>query len=301
MASFVGEIAALAGAVSFSIASVCYTVAGRKVDAVTSIALSLPVAALVLAAINRGAHGAFLPAASLQRWLLLGASGILAFVVSNYFMLNAYQRIGTRLTLLIATFIPVLGALLAWLFLGQSLPPRAALGIGVTVLGILWVVGERGGAGAGGAGAAAPGRARGLAEAGLGTLLQAVAFVLAAQGVADGFPAVSATLMRILAGTAALWLFLALGRRLRATVAPAAGDRSLRLLLAAAALCGPVLAGSLVLLSFRFIPVGVATTLSNTSAIVLIPLGHLVFGERVTLRAVAGTVVAVLGIALLLI
>ena len=298
MASFVGQAAALAGALSFSIASICYTLAGRKVDSVTAIAMSLPVAVLALAAINRAAQGAFLPAAPPGRWLLLGASGILAFVVSNYFMLNAYQRIGTRLTLLIATFIPVLGALLAWLFLGQALPLRAWLGIGVTVAGILWVVAERSGAGAAQGG---PGRARGLLEAGLGTLLQALAFVFAAQGVAGGFPAVSATLIRILAAAAALWLFIVLRGRLRATVAPLRHDRALGLLLVAAALCGPVTAGSLVLLSITIIPVGVATTLSNTSAIMLIPLGALVFGERVTPRAVAGTVVALLGIALLLI
>jgi hypothetical protein len=42
-------------------------------------------------------------------------------------MLDAYQHVGPRLTMLVMSFAPVLGAVLAWLFLGQTLPPNALL------------------------------------------------------------------------------------------------------------------------------------------------------------------------------
>lgn len=300
MISALGELAALAGAAAFSVTSVCYTFAGRKVDSVTSIALSLPIAWVMVAAIHRAALGAFLPTgATAGRWLVLSASGILAFVVSSYFMLNAYQRIGPRLSTLIAAFTPVLGALLAWLFLGESLPPRAALGIGVTISGIVWVVAERGrGGGSGGPGGSPEDKRRGVIDAALGTLAQAAAFAFASAGVSGGFAPLSATSIRLLAAIAVLWALLAVRGRAVATAA-AGRDRALLLLLTGAALSGPVIAASLVLLALQHIPLGVATTLSHTTAVMLIPVGHFVFGERITPRAVAGTLVAVAGVAIL--
>lgn len=297
MSSTIGEIAALAAAAGFGVTSICYTFAGRKIDAVTSIATSLPMAWIMLAVLHRFTLGGVFPSdVSPGRWFLLGTSGILAFVVSSYFMLNAYQCIGPRLTTLISTFTPVLSAMLAWGFLGQTLPPNAALGIATVILGIAWVVAERGnGQGTG----AAPDVRRGVTYASLGTVAQAVAFVFAAQGISGGFAPLSASLIRLTAGIVALWALIAWRRTVRSTAAVFSHDRPLFLLLAAAALTGPVLSALLVLFSFQFIPVGVATTLSHTTAIVLIPVGHFVFREQISARAILGTVVTIAGIALL--
>jgi drug/metabolite transporter (DMT)-like permease len=294
---FIGQIAALGAAAGFSVTSVCYTFAGRKINAVTSIAMSLPIAWLMMIGIHQVTLGALFPTqATVDRWFFLSASGILAFVISSYFMLNAYQYIGPRLTMLIASFAPVLGALLAWVFLGQTLPPNATIGILVVMLGIVCVVAERS-------------RKRpqfvemdvrrGVLYATLGTLAQATAFVFSSRGVSGGFPPFSATLIRITAGIVALWIFIAFQGKVRATAAIFQYDSRLFLQLAGAALTGPVLAGSLLLLSFQFVPVGVSTTLSHTTAIMLIPIGYLVFKERITLRAVIGTLVTITGIAIL--
>lgn len=297
MDSFVGEIAALAVAAGFSITSVCYTFAGRKINAVTSIAMSLPISWVLLMLIHQFTQGEFFPThASLERWFFLGASGILAFVLSSYFMLIAYQHIGPRLTMLIASFAPVLGALLAWVFLGQTLPSNSILGIAVVMFGIVWTVAERGKAKADGL---EVDMRRGVIYASLGTLAQGAAFVFASQGVSGGFPPVSATLIRILVGIVASWTFIAMQRKVTATVAIFNNDLRLFWLLTGAALSGPVISGSLLLLSFQYIPVGVATTLSHTTSIILIPIGYVVFKERITLRAILGTVVTIVGIAIL--
>jgi drug/metabolite transporter (DMT)-like permease len=189
-----------------------------------------------------------------------------------------------------------LGALLAWIFLGQSLPSRAVMGIGVVIFGIVWVVAERG---PNGTGRPELALGRGVIAACLGTLAQAVAFVFSSQGVAGGFAPYSATLIRISAGAIALWAFIAWQGKIRTTAAAFRQDGRLLLLLVGAALLGPVIAGSSLLLSFQYIPVGVSTTLSHTTAIMLIPISYLIFQERITLRAVVGTLVTVAGIAIL--
>lgn len=297
MDAFIGEIAALSSAVGFSVTSVCYTFAGRKINAVTSIAMSLPISWIIMMGIHQITLGEFFPTkATVDRWFFLSASGILAFVVSSYFMLNAFQRIGPRLTMLIASFAPVLGALLAWMFLGQTLALNSTIGIAVVIFGIIWVVAERGKA-----------RTkhldldmrRGVIYACLGTLAQATAFIFASQGVSGRFPPLSATLIRITAGIIALWVFIALQRNIKSTVMIFKNDLRLFLQLSGAALSGPVIAGSLLMLSFQVVPVGVSTTLSHTTSIILIPIGYFVFRERITPRAIIGTIITVIGIAIL--
>ena len=295
---YIGEIAALLAAFSFSLTSVCFTLAGRRINVIVSLATSLPISWLVMAGLHWLTEGEPFPlSASLERWLPLATSGILAFVISSYFILNAYQLIGPRLTMLIASFAPVLGALLAFVFLGQALPPNSALGIALVMFGIVWVVAERSPTQQADLDKAE--RRRGAVFAVLGTLAQGSAFVFSSQGVADGFPPFSGTLIRVTAGVIALWLFIAAQSKIRETLTAFGDDIKTFGQIFAAAVLGPVIAGSFLLLAFQHIPVGVATTLSHTTAIMLIPIGWLVFKERISLRAILGTVLAIVGIAVL--
>ncbi len=295
----IGEIAALLAAFSFSMTSLFYTLAGRKVNAIISLATSLPISGVVMLGVHQVALGQPFPfSASIDRWVYLSASGILAFVISSYFMLTAYQDIGPRLTMLIASFAPVLGAILAWIFLGESLPTHALLGITVVMVGIISVVSQR-----------SPQKSdtlvvdmrRGVVFACLGTLAQSTAFVFSSLGVSDGFPPFSATLIRITAGIITLWVIVALQGNIRMVLSIFNDDRRTLLLIIGAAVSGAVIAGSLLLLAFQFVTVGVATTLSHTTAIMLIPLSYIVFNEKITPRAVVGTVIAIIGIAILFI
>lgn len=293
----VGEIAALSAAVAFSFASVCYTFAGRKVDAVTAIAMSLPISWIGLLVIHEVTLGEFFPSyVPFDRWFFLSASGILAYVVAAYCLFNAFQQIGPRLTLLITAFAPVLSAILAWVFLGQTLPLSATIGIAAVLFGIVWVVAERNGTQLSGR---EPEVRQGVVYASLATVAQAAAFVLASRGVSGGFPPFSATLIRITAGMITLWAFVAVRRNVKATATIFRKGVRLSLQLLGAGLLGPVTAGSLLLLSFQHAPVGVATTLANTTAIILIPIGYFVFKERITPRAIVGTLVTIIGIAIL--
>lgn len=295
----IGEIAALLAAFSFSMTSLFYTLAGRKVNAVISLATSLPISAVVMLFVHQLSLGQPFPFnATADRWVYLSASGILAFVISSYFMLTAYQDIGPRLTMLIASFAPVLGAILAWIFLGEELPTNALLGITVVMVGIISVVVER-----------SPDQSdnlavnlrRGVIFACLGTLAQSSAFVFSKLGVSGGFPPFSATLIRLTAGVIVLWVAVALQGNIRMTLTIFNDDRRTLLFIIGAAVSGAVIAGSLLLLAFQNVTVGVATTLSHTTAIMLIPMSFVVFREKITLRAMVGTVIAIIGIAILFI
>jgi drug/metabolite transporter (DMT)-like permease len=68
-------------------------------------------------------------------------------------------------------------------------------------------------------------------------------------------------------------------------------------LVLAGTLAGPFLGVALSLYAIARVEIGVASTLMQTSPILLLPLSRLVTGERITARAAAGTAVAVAGAA----
>ncbi|MXX82595.1 MAG: DMT family transporter [Chloroflexi bacterium] len=297
LGNFIGELMALGAAFSFCLASTTYTLAGRKFGASVSMALSLAVSLIFLLPLHQALYGEFFPmAASGQRWLLLGASSLAGFVMSALFLLRAFQMIGPRLTMLLGATSPIFAALLAWLLLGQRLPPYAALGIALVLAGVLTVV----------SGDAQTNRQntrvgyrRGLLMALAAAVMQGTSYVLMAEGVTDDFPVMSASIMRTVFALVVLWLAIVLRGNLQQNLRLIV-DQPLALFhIALAALTGPVLGATLVLASLQFTSVGISSTLTGTTPILMLPIGFVVFGDYITKRAISGTCVAVTGVALL--
>lgn len=297
MENFTGELAALGAALSFSFASTFFTLAGRKIGAISTLALSMPISCLILIGVHLVTLGEVFPvSASIDRWFYLGGSSVVGFVVSSIFLLRAFQDIGPRLTLLIGSLAPIVGAILAWIFLDQALPTNSVVGISLVIVGIIWVVSEGGKQKVEGIN---PNYRRGLLFALAGAFGQAISFVLMSQGVAGDFPAMSASVMRTFVASVTLWLLLGAQGNLRSSLRLIHTESRSMILLSLGAIIGPAVGSSFVLLSLQYTSVGVSSTLTGTSPIMLIPIGYVVFKERITLRAVIGTVVAMIGIAIL--
>jgi len=200
------------------------------------------------------------------------------------------------------TLVPVISAVGAWALLGGRRAPAENLAILITVGGIAWVVSERK-----------------LAEEsadsnpsghpkneGLGVLLalcgalgQATGLVVAKRGLVGDFPALSATVMRMITAAAVIWL-LAVLRGQAGVSLGALCDRRATLWIAGGAFAGPFVGVWLSLFAVREAPVGIVSALMALSPIMLIPFDHWVFGEAITWRSVAGTLVALLGAAMIL-
>jgi drug/metabolite transporter (DMT)-like permease len=117
-------------------------------------------------------------------------------------------------------------------------------------------------------------------------------------GLAGGYSAISATLVRV--GSAGLVLAavsLCQGnlrshwRRMK--------DKTALLEIAAGSLTGPVLGVALSLEAIAHAPIGVASTLMSLTPVLLLPASYLLFREKITPRAVLGTLIALLGVVLL--
>jgi drug/metabolite transporter (DMT)-like permease len=189
---------------------------------------------------------------------------------------------------------PPFAALLGWILLGETLSPMDWLGMGLTLFGVSWVVFER-----------APkteGTVRratvpGVAFALVGAAGQGGGLVLSKLGMGQ-YDAFAATQIRVFAGIAGfsvLFLFLKWWPR----VFQAVRNRSAMGYTSIGAFFGPFLGVSLSLLAVQYIEAGVAQTFMSIVPVLIIPFVIVIHGEKVSLRAVAGAVIAVVGVSLL--
>lgn len=294
---FLGELAALATSVCWSFTSTFFTLAGRMVGPVVVNRVRLLLALLFLT-LSHWLFGIPLPfGVEAWRWGWLALSGILGLVLGDAFLFQAFVWIGPRLSMLLMSLAPVIATVLAWIFLDEKLSALQLAGIVLTVAGIAWVVARQ----PGDAATRPHGRTYKLGIlCGLGAATgQALGLITAKIGLAGDFPALSGTLMRMLAATAVLWGVTLLLGQARITVQRLRQQPGALRFLLAGAFFGPFIGVTLSLFAVQQTEVGIASTLMALPPIFLIPISRLVFHEQVGRRAVMGTVAAVAGVAML--
>ena len=295
-----GLAAAVVAAVLWAGATVLYGRAGRAIAPATlNAAKGVAVSALFAATLHaRGVAwvGPVRDADAWRLWVLAG-SGVVGITLGDTFYFAALNRLGPRRTALLSLLATPAVVLLGAPLLGEWPRPTVLGGIAVTVGGVAWVVAERRvktGA------EASPDFGRGVAFGLLAAGGQAVGAVMNRAAVdGGGLTPLTAALFRL--GTATLALlplvlllaFLAPrrrggGPRLTAGVLAAA---------AAAALLGTYGGIWLQQVAFANAPAGPVQTLLSTTPVWILPLAAM-SGERVSFRAAAGAVVAVGGVAI---
>lgn len=290
-----GEIAAVSAAFLWAIASVIYATLGRQAPAL-ALNLGKGLIAIVLLGITILAQGLIAPQLAARNSLLLLLSGAIGIGFGDTVYLEALHSLGARRTLLLGALAPPMAACLALWFLQEQLSTLAWLGIGVTIMGIVWVISERV---ADHKHSSGP-QWRGLFYALLASLAQAIGAILsrAALDHSDVSPQWGA-LLRLIAGVIVVlgWGFL---RRQIQAWWQAMNSTALLLRLFAAAFAGTYLGIWLQQLSLKYTVTGISQTLNATSPLFVLPLAA-ILGERVSHRAWLGAMIAVVGVGLLLV
>jgi len=290
----VGPAAAVGTAVLWTFSALAWTSAGRQIGALAVSFLRLVLALVLLCGHLRLAHGQWLPTdTSAQTWFSLGVSGLLGFFLSDLCLVKAFLLIGTRRSLLIQSLVPPVTALCSWAYLGEALVARQWLGMLVTLAGVSWVLRERA------EDRPCPHQAwrSGIALALLAAVAQSLGFVLTKEGLGDA-DVMAATLIRILGGIAGYVPLVTVLGRWKAVSQAALQARPMAIV-AAGSVIGPFVGVALSLVALRHCPAGVATTIFNTTPVLILPFAVFLYRERITLRAIAGAVVAVGGVALI--
>lgn len=291
-----GELAALSAALLWAVATVLYRRAGERIPA-RELNLVKGIVALAMLGLTLLAAGDSFTRIGMPALGLILLSGAVGIGLGDTAYFESLQDLGARRALLLGTLAPPMAGLSAWLFLGETLSWNAWLGILVTVVGVAWVVTER--HPQAGAGQPAPRLLRGILFGLLAALAQSGGVVLsrAAFVQADVSP-LWAAFLRLAAGVFTLLVWIPLARRPvgRWLGGEPAGRLWGQLLFAI--LVGTYLAIWLQQVALKLTSAGIAQTLMSTSPLFVLPFAAWT-GERVSVRAVLGAAIALLGIGLL--
>lgn len=307
MSEFRGEVAALSAALIWAVASVIYTTIGRQI-APLMLNLAKGMIAIGLLLLTLFLRHSLLPSVPLSAVGLLLLSGAIGIGLGDTAYFAALNRLGARRALVLESLAPPLAALFALVGLQEQLPALAWIGILLTVAGVTWVVLER-------PPSPSPppsplsspppqlpssphfllsgiilGTLAALGQAGGGVLSRAV---LAGSDIDPLW----STLVRLLGGQFVL-LVWATGQRRSLQEFQPFRDRRLLGTLIGTAFASTYLALWLQQISFKYTATGVAQSLLATSPVFMLPIAMLM-GERVSLRAILGVLVAIAGVWLL--
>ena len=259
----------------------------------------LVLAVIFLTLTHRALLGSLFPLeASPERWFWLGISGLVGLVIGDALLFQSFIWLGPRLSMLIMSLTPVISTLFAWMLLNEHLTAWQIAAIFITVGGVASVILDQKGNHA----ALVQGKAYGIGVLfGLGGAMgQALGLIAAKKGLSGDFSALSGTLIRMTVAMIALWAVTLLMRQGQATWRKLHEEPQAFRHLLAGAFFGPFLGVYLSLVAVQAAPVGVASTLMSLPPVFLLPISHVVFGERIGARAVIGTLIAIAGVAILL-
>jgi len=290
-----GELAALAGAMLWAIASLIYARIGANIPPLVLNWLKGTVGIVLILCTLMLLRSPW-PIAPPSQFAILTFSGVIGIGLGDTALLKALNALGARRGILMETLASPFTALLAWVVLGETLNTVAMMGILLTLGGVTWVITEkipattRNGSGVG----------MGLLWGILAALAQAVGmvssrFILVDQSISPLW----SSLIRLTGGAVVLLLLLwrQQGRWVPAVSLPRLSGRAWVAVIIAAT-GGTYLGIWLQQIALQLAPAAIAQTLMGTSPIFILPLVAFL-GEKVSLRAVLGVGVAIAGIALL--
>ncbi len=292
--SSIGEIAALATACCWVVTSIAFAQAGGRIGSFSVNLIRLVLAFPMLCVTTYLIRGMALPTdASLSQWGWLSLSGIVGFVFGDMCLFQAFVLIGPRLSSLIMSTAPLMTALIGYWILGEGLGWLAAIGMFLTIAGVLWAVldstkvTEKG----------REKRSLGIVLALGGALGQAAGLVLSKHGMGE-YDAFAATQIRVLASLLG-WFGVFFVTRRFSQIKRALADRIAMKATTFGAFFGPVVGVGLSLFAVQHANTGVAASIMSTTPVLLIPISIYMFKEKVGWGGIVGSLLAVAGVAVL--
>ncbi len=298
MSSHFGEFAALLTTVFWTITALSFETASKRIGSMHLNLLRLGLASVLLSVFSFFHRGMFLPMdASLHNITWLALSGVIGFIIGDFALFKAFTITGARVAMLMMTLAPVFAALAAWIILGEVMSVISLAAMFITLAGIALVIFTRT------AGSVTTKRSYAISYPVRGIILgiiaaagQGVGLVLSKYGMQD-YDSFSSSQIRVITGFIGFGiLFFMLGKfkELPASFR----DRKAMKWLVVGSIFGPFLGVSFSLIAVQNTSAGIAQTIMSLVPVLIIPPAVMINKEKVSVREIAGAVIAVAGVAL---
>ncbi len=305
--AYLGELISIGVAFSWTATALLSELGSKRLGNLTLNVLRMALALIFSLFLFWWLTGMPLPpgaSASAMGWMLL--SGLVGYVIGDFCLFQCYIIIGSRYGQLFMTLAPLVAALMAWLTLGQQMTLMSVvamlvtlLGIGISVLGrgehhkvslklplngVLFAIGA-------------------AVCQGVGLVLSKIgmdhydAASLAAAGIPEWVVPFSANFYRCVAGIVGFTLLLC-WRHGMSPLREALHDRKGLTIATATTVFGPFVGVGFSLMAVQYTAAGIASTLMAMTPIIILLPSYWLFHERITLRAVLGAVISVVGVTL---
>ncbi|MEJ1931048.1 DMT family transporter, partial [Nostoc sp. NIES-2111] len=279
----------------WAIASVLYGIVGQRIGPL-QLNLIKGFVAIAFLLLTIWLTGESLSISTPAPILLLCLSGVVGIGLGDTAFLAAINNLGARRVLLIGTLAPPITAIAANILLQERLNFNAWCGILLTIMGVAWVVTERV---PNSKDSNSKSSGKGLIFALLAAITNAAGTVISRAAFASGnVTPLWAALLRLSA--AELILVIGISLSYKRQISSHSHRPSWQIILTAcfAAFCGTYLGIWLQQTAIKLTAAGIASTIMQTSPLFVIPLA-IVIGEKVSWRAIAGVIIAIVGIGIL--
>ncbi len=291
----IGELAALITAVSWTLTAIAFEASGKKVGSLSVNYIRLFIAFVLLAIYTFFSRGIALPIdASATTWFWLLISGLIGFVIGDFFLFKAYVEIGSRISLLIMSTAPPITALAGFLLMGERISMMSLVGMFITMCGICLVVLSRN---TGEKKFKLNRPIKGLVFAGIGALGQAFGLIFSKFGMGNYNP-FAATQIRLISAIIGFTIIITFQKKWP-ELKEAFKNREAIGQISIGAFFGPFVGVSFSLMAVQYTATGIVSTITSLSPILIIPASIIIFKEKVRPKEIVGALISISGVILL--
>ena len=299
MQNHFGEIAGVLTAVFWTVTSLAFESAGKKVGSLSVNLIRLIIAFFFIGFYSWAVRGFFFPTdATLYQWEWLALSGLVGFVIGDLLLFQALVVVGARISMLMMALAPPFAAFIGWLVLGEVLSPTNLLGMTITLSGIVIVILKRERSEVNGVISRkikSNYSIQGVLLALGGAMGQGAGLVLSKKGMGD-YDAFSASQIRVLTGIVGFIFVLTFMNRWPRFAAAIKNIPAMKRI-TLGAFFGPFLGVSFSLLAVQHTQAGIAATLMSITPVLIIAPAVFIFKEKINWKEILGAIITVIGIA----
>jgi drug/metabolite transporter (DMT)-like permease len=300
-----GEAAGLTTSLLWTLGSIFFAVAVKKIGAFNVNTLRILFGSVLLGIVHFISFGTIIPVANPKQFFFMSLSAVIGLVIGDVAYFTTLDNLGPRRAVLMLSTAPIFSVISGYIIIDEKLSFSGLLGIAVTMTGVALVLLEQ--EHRTGETPLTPREKRvGIVTGLIASMSQGLGLVISKIGMVrssgpDGkeLSPLSATLIRMVSATVIIWIIaIALGRAGKAV--SSLHKKGVVKSIFGGTICGPFLGIWFSMIAVAHTKAGIAATLMSLMPVMVIPILYILYRQKTSLRSIGGALVAVAGVAILL-